>query len=85
MKEIVLNEIKKLYFDNSIRHNYKQSFFKEVVNEYADFDLNVTFYYSEDLTKLVDISVDYFQLWDSDGNEVECNITDNEIIEILNY
>ena len=86
MKETILKQISRLNFDISSRHNHKESFSEQIYNEYANFDLDITFYFSDDLTRVTYITVDRLEGFDCGGETIDTSdITDNEIIEVLNY
>ena len=86
MNESILKEIAKLDFDISIRQEKKQTFYKQIYNEYANFNLDVTFWFSDDLEQVIDITIDTFEAFTCGGDEFETyEITDDEIKENINY
>jgi len=86
MKELLLIEISKLDFNISTRHDTKHEFYKQIYNEYANFNLNITFHFSDNLEEVIDVTVDVFEAFDCGGEEVDTSdITDEEILEALNY
>ena len=86
MEELTLIEISKLDFDISSRHEQTQSFYKQIYNEYANFNLDVTFHFSNDLEQVTDITIDTFEAFTCGGDEVDTsNITDEDIREAINY
>ena len=86
MEELVLIEISKLDFDISNRHEHKKTFYHQIYNEYANFNLDITFYFSDNLEEVIDVTVDTFEAFDCGGEEVDTSdVTDDEILEALNY
>ena len=86
MKELLLIEISKLDFDISTRHEDRTKFYHQIYNDYANFNLDITFHFSDNLEEVIDVTVDTFEAFDCGGEEVDTSdITDEEILEAINY
>lgn len=86
MKELLLIEISKLDFNISTRHDHKETFYHQIYNEYANFNLDVTFYFSDNLEEVMDVTIDTFEAYTYGGEEVDtCDISEEEILEAINY
>ena len=86
MKELLLIEISKLDFNISTRHEDRTKFYHQIYNEYANFNLDITFYFSDNLEEVIDVTIDTFEAYTYGGEEVDTSdVTDDEILEALNY
>ena len=85
MKELILKEIQKLDFSIDNVHKSFEIVTKEFDNEFASFNLSVKLNFSQDLQRKLEPEIIWFEAFDCGGETVDTGITDEEILENLNY
>jgi len=85
MKELILKEIQKLDFSIDNVHKSFELVVKEFNTEFGCGNLEVKLNFSQDLTRKLEPEIIWFEMFDNSGNTVDTNITDEEILENLNY
>ena len=85
MEEEIIAYLEKLTFSVDNRHKREEIVSKEFYTEFGLVNIDIQYSFSKDLETTLSVDVYNFEITDCSGVSVDCDITDAQILNAINY
>ena len=85
MKELILAELAKLDFSVDNRHKRIEVVSKEFITEFGCGTLDLQFKFTPSLEEIESVDVYWFEMYDNSGDDIDTDLSDEEILEVFNF